>query len=100
MAGADLLLGEVARRRRAGGDVYFYSLRQPVEQLLARGGYLDIIGRDHVFRGKREAIARVCERLDPEICRSCRARAFMECAAFPRPAAEPQPLRVETGGLH
>ena len=84
LAGADLLLAEVRARRDSGGDVYFYSLRQPVEQLLERNGYLDIIGRDHVFRGKREAIATVYSRLDPERCRRCTVRAYRECETYPR----------------
>ena len=95
MAGADLLLAEVTQRRRAGGDVYFYSLRKSVEELLARGGYLDVIGRDHLFRGKREAIERVYQRLDPDVCRTCPARIFLECAAFTRQAA-PLAARQET----
>ena len=98
VAGADLLLAEVTQRRRAGGDVYFYSLRKSVEELLARGGYLDVIGRDHLFRGKREAIARVYQRLDPDVCRTCPARIFLECAAFPRQAA-PLAARQETREL-
>jgi SulP family sulfate permease len=84
LAGADLLLSEVRTRRDLGGDVYFYSLRKPVEKLLEQNGYLDIIGRDHVFRGKREAFATVYTRLDPELCRRCTVRAYQECETYPR----------------
>ena len=85
MAGAELLVEEARRRRSSGGQLYFYSLRKPVESLLERGGYMAEIGREHVFRGKREAIGGVFTRLDRSICASCRARIFEECASVPEP---------------
>jgi SulP family sulfate permease len=85
MAGAELLAEEARLRRRAGGQLYFYSLRKPVEELLERGGYMAEIGRENVFRGKREAIGGVFTRLDRSICAVCRARIFEECASVPKP---------------
>ncbi|HKW38722.1 MAG TPA: SulP family inorganic anion transporter [Burkholderiales bacterium] len=87
MAGAELLAEEARRRRDGGGQLYFYSLRKPVEELLERGGYMAEIGRENVFRGKREAIGGVFTRLDRSICASCRARIFEECASVPEPKA-------------
>ena len=85
MEGAELLVEEARRRRADGGQLYFYSLRKPVEELLERGGYMAEIGRENVFRGKREAIGGVFTRLDRSICASCRARIFEECASVPKP---------------
>lgn len=85
MAGAELLAEEARRRRAGGGQLYFYSLRKPVEDLLERGGYMDEIGRENVFRGKRQAIGGVFTRLDRSICATCRARIFDECASVPKP---------------
>jgi sulfate permease, SulP family len=85
MAGAELLVEEARRRRADGGQLYFYSMRKPVEELLERGGYMNEIGREHVFRGKREAIGGVFTRLDRSICARCRARIFEECASVPEP---------------
>jgi SulP family sulfate permease len=85
MQGADLLVEEARRRRAMGGQLYFYSLRRPVEELLERGGYMKEIGREQAFRGKREAIAGVFTRLDRSICARCRARIFEECASVPGP---------------
>jgi len=85
MQGAELLVEEARRRRAAGGQLYFYSLRKPVEGLLERGGYMAEIGRENVFRGKREAIGGVFTRLDRSICARCRARIFEECASVPEP---------------
>jgi sulfate permease, SulP family len=85
MAGAELLAQEAERRRAAGGRLYFYSLRQPVEDLLRRGGTMKKIGEENVFRGKHEAFASVFERLDRDICATCRARIFLECRTLPPP---------------
>jgi len=85
MAGAELLVEEARLRRDAGGQLYFYSLRKPVEEMLERGGYMAEIGRENVFRGKREAIGGVFTRLDRSICATCRARIFEECASVPKP---------------
>lgn len=83
IAGAELLVTETRRRREQNGGLYFYSLRQPVEALLARGGYMREIGRQNVFRGKREAFAGVIARLDPAVCATCSARIFEECRELP-----------------
>jgi sulfate permease, SulP family len=85
MAGAELLAQEAERRRALGGRLYFYSLRQPVEDLLRRGGYMDRIGAENIFRGKQEAFATVFGRLDRDICATCRARIFLECKTLPPP---------------
>jgi len=85
MAGAELLVEEARRRRAGAGQLYFYSLRKPVEELLERGGYMAELGRENVFRGKREAIGGVFTRLDLSICATCRARIFEECASVPGP---------------
>ena len=50
-----------------------------VFDVLARGGLLDLIGRDCVFETKAEAIRAIYARLDSERCRICAARIFAEC---------------------
>ena len=82
LAGADLLQREARKRRADGGDLYFYSLRKPVIRMFEEAGYLDEFGRDHMFRGKREAFNRVFQRLDRSICATCTARIFEECATL------------------
>ncbi len=91
LQGADLLRHEARLRRAAGGDIYFYSLRKPVERMFEQGGYMDEFGRDHVFRGKREAFGGVFQRLDRSICRTCTARIFEECAAIEPPGLPVKP---------
>ena len=89
LAGADLLLREARKRRAEGGDLYFYSLRVPVSRMLKECGYLDELGRDHMFRGKRQAFNQVFQRLDRSICATCTARIFEECATIPGPDKKP-----------
>ena len=85
MAGAEVLVEEARQRRAGGGGLYFYSLRKPVEEIFERGGHIAEIGRDNLFRGKREAIGGVFGKLDRSICARCRARIFEECLALPEP---------------
>ena len=85
LAGAELLAAEARRRRALGGRLYLYSPRQPAEDMLRRGGYLDEIGEDAVFRTKAGAIAGVVAGLDRAVCARCTARVFTECRALPGP---------------
>ena len=82
VAGAELLAHEAEQRRTMGGQLYLYSLRQPVRDMLLRGGYSEQIGQANIFGTKYEAIGGVYARLDRSICRTCRARIFNECATL------------------
>jgi len=79
MAGAEMLAREAGRRRRAGGGLYFYRMKDTVRSLLARGGYLKEIGDENLFPVKSRPVATIYRRLDSSICRNCRARIFREC---------------------
>jgi len=85
VAGAELLAREAARRRRMGGQLYFYSLRQPVHDTLERGGFIEEIGRENLFAGRHQAINSVFARLDRSVCERCTARIFLECRELPPP---------------
>ena len=87
VAGAELLAHEAEQRRKMGGQLYLYSLRQPVRDMLARGGYSEQIGQANIFGTKHEAIGGVFARLDRSVCDTCHARIFNECATLP-PAAK------------
>ncbi|MBY0267319.1 MAG: SulP family inorganic anion transporter [Burkholderiales bacterium] len=79
VAGAELLVQEARRRRRMGGGLYFYRLKDEVVQLLERGGYLDEIGRERTFPVKSRALAAIYPKLDAAQCRDCTLRIFREC---------------------
>jgi SulP family sulfate permease len=87
IAGGEALAHEARARRWTGGRLWLQGLRQPAEDLLRKSGFMAEVGEDAVFRDKREAIARIFDRLDPGICARCRARIFEECAS--RPLREP-----------
>jgi SulP family sulfate permease len=78
-AGADLLANLAATFRDAGIELYVCKMRPNVLALLERGGYLDKIGRDHVFTTKDQAISVIYRKLDAAKCAACNARIFNEC---------------------
>ena len=79
VAGAELLVQEARRRARLGGGLYFYRLKDEVMELLERGGHLERIGRDHLFRVRTGPIAAIYPKLDNAQCRDCTLRIFREC---------------------
>lgn len=72
---------ELRARRAMGGDLYFHRPRPQVMQMWQRSGFLDALGRDHIYPDKRTAIAAIYARLDPALCASCSARSTWECVA-------------------
>ncbi|WP_435870031.1 SulP family inorganic anion transporter [Eleftheria terrae] len=105
VAGAEVWEAELATRRAAGGDLYFHRPRPPVLQMWERTGFIEVLGRDHVFPDKRTAIGSIFKQLDPRLCAACRARVFWECKTAPfRPTPPPgeagkkEPPPPEAGG--
>jgi SulP family sulfate permease len=85
LAGDELWRDELHARRRMGGDLYFHRPRPLVTELWQRSGFLDDMGRDHVFPDKRIAIATIVPRLDLAICMRCTVKLFDECPREPPP---------------
>lgn len=83
VAGMEMIMEELERRRAKGGDLYFYRLKGGVLSMLERGGYLKTIGEENLFRSKEEAIRTIVSKLDDDVCRSCSARIFLDCAGKP-----------------
>lgn len=82
VAGAELLIGETRERRNIGGDLYLYRLKDSATKVMDRGGYLEEIGQDNVFDSKSDAIVGIFDRLDRNICASCKNRIFNECGSI------------------
>ncbi|MGQ0523224.1 MAG: SulP family inorganic anion transporter [Betaproteobacteria bacterium] len=59
IAGAEMLAREARRRRKMGGALYFYRLKDTPRALLERGGYMEDIGRENIFPVKTRAIAAI-----------------------------------------
>jgi SulP family sulfate permease len=96
LAGAHYLAEEAQRRRAQGGGLYFIRIKDTVQEQLAESGALKTIGGVNLFDTKTEAIETIYRRLDPEVCKTCRARIFRECQrgdAARDPAVRPD-LRV------
>jgi SulP family sulfate permease len=85
IAGAELWQDELARRRAEGGDLYFHRPRPQVIEMWERTGFIDALGRDHIFPDKRSAIHTIFDKLDRNICSTCHVRVFWECQSLPPP---------------
>lgn len=83
VAGAEMLAQEAKRRRKMGGGLYFYRLKDSVYRFLHKGDYLKDIGEGGFFPAKSNVTMAVFNTLDPEICRNCPSRIFKECEALP-----------------
>ena len=79
VAGAEMLAQESRRRRRLGGGLYFWRLRDAVHTFLRQGEYLKDIGEGGFFPVKSNVISAIYRTLDPDVCRTCKTRIFPEC---------------------
>ncbi len=77
LAGEEMLAREAKRRSEAGGGLYLCGVKNTINA-----------GTGNIFTRKSEAIAAIIPRLDPEICRQCRARIFHECTGLPAPPSQ------------
>ncbi|MGB5856217.1 MAG: SulP family inorganic anion transporter [Oceanisphaera sp.] len=83
IVGAQMLLQESIRRQAAGGGLYLCNLKEGVVRTLKRNNLMERLGEDHIFTNKGQAIHRIYDHLDPEICKTCTARIFQECHIAP-----------------
>ncbi|APZ44455.1 sodium-independent anion transporter [Acidihalobacter ferrooxydans] len=86
VAGAEYLAQESRTRRAAGGGVYFYRIKPGACDALTRGGFRDEIGTANMYQSKTDALHDiVVNKLDPQVCRHCARRIFLECKDKPGP---------------
>jgi SulP family sulfate permease len=79
IAGAEMLVQEARRRRKLGGGLYFYRLKDGVVRGLNKGHYMQDIGEENLFPTGTRPIDAIYPKLDAEICRNCTARIFKQC---------------------
>jgi len=79
VAGAEMLAQEARRRRKMGGGLYFYRCKDSIFKFLRKSDKLDDIGADGFFPAKSNWITPIYSTLDPEVCRTCKARIFSAC---------------------
>ena len=90
VAGAEMLEQEARRRRKLGGGLYFYRCNETIYKFLRKADKLDNIGAGAFFPAMSNWIKPIYSTLDPEICRTCKARIFSECHDR-LPDGEPRP---------
>lgn len=91
IAGAELFKHETLRRRRMGGDLYIYRMKDLVRDFLRRGGYVDHIGASNIFDVRDEPMRAIYPKLDVTICKNCQLRIFKQCKTS-LPNGEPRDL--------
>ncbi len=79
LAGAEALVAENNRLKKAGGGLYFVGLKASVYEFAAKSCFIKHIGSNHFFDTKGQAIASIYKRLDKDICEECNALVFREC---------------------
>lgn len=79
VAGAEMLAQEARRRRRLGGGLYFWRMKDTVRQFLRQGEYLKDIGEGGFFDTGSNITGALYWTFNPDICRSCKSRIFAEC---------------------
>lgn len=84
MPGAELLVSESQARRKIGGDMFFYQIKEGACDVIQKGGYARHLGEDHMFTSKSEAISKIFRILDQDMCRDCDKRIFNECKQLPK----------------
>ncbi len=89
LAGAEFLAETARHRRKIGGSLSFYRMKDSLINTLKRGHFMKDIGEENLFSAKTHPIELIYAKLDNEICRNCPVRAFNTC--HPRlPNGEPR----------
>ncbi len=83
LAGAHALIDEAKRRKKRGGGLYIVTRYEPLIKRLERLHVIEEIGEDHIIASKGDAIKAVTAQLSDDICSTCDARIFRECAGRP-----------------
>lgn len=90
LAGGQLLAQEARRRRRLGGDLFIFNMRNAPREALKRDGHESVIGDDHFIPlGVSDPIGEIFGRLDRRVCATCTRRIFRQCAQLPPPVVSP-----------
>jgi SulP family sulfate permease len=86
LAGAEFIENEAKRRKKRGGKLYLYHVKEGVCRELRKDDALLEIGEENIFDSKEVAIKTIVEEhLDPAICARCEKRIFNECKNQPHP---------------
>lgn len=98
--GVEMLESVVRTFREREGDVFLVQIRPPVEEILERAGFFELLGRNNVLEPETAIDSLFEHVVDPAVCwYSCGSRVFAECQAIPGgtatiriPPHRPRPL--------
>ena len=79
LAGSEMLVAENKRLAKHGGGLYFVGMKPGVYADAAKSHFIKMIGNDHFFDSKSQAIRRIKRRLDEDKCSRCQLKIFNEC---------------------
>lgn len=80
LAGMEMLIRESKQYRKMGGHFFMLGIQARVCSLFKQSGYIHLIGRDHIFSKKEEAIVSiVAHHVDHDVCRRCPMPVFSAC---------------------
>jgi sulfate permease, SulP family len=54
-------------------------MKDSPRRFMERGGYMDIVGRDHVFDVRESPMDKIYPKLDSTMCKNCQLRIFSQC---------------------
>lgn len=83
LAGAEWLIEESRNRKELGGGLYIVGRYPPLRRQMDQFHVIRQIGKENVFRRKREMLETMVPKLDRSICATCTARVFLECRNMP-----------------
>jgi len=89
LAGAEMLAKEAKRRKKMGGGLYMYEVKDKVCDMLKKGGFTEDLEEGNMFHSKTQALSVVVnDQLDHDICSRCPRRVFKECEVYGGPTDE------------
>ena len=83
LAGAEWLVEESRNRKELGGGLYVVGRYPPLRRQMDQFHVTKLIGKDRMFRRKREMLEAMVPTLDGSICADCKLRVFLECKNMP-----------------
>jgi SulP family sulfate permease len=79
LAGAEFLAELARSRKKMGGALYFYRMKDSVAETLRKGGFMRDIGEENLFPARSRPAEAIYPRLDSAACRTCQVRLFAPC---------------------
>lgn len=81
LPGVEMLIRTEEIYNKAGGTLFFFGVKDQVCEMFYRSGYLHIVGQNHIFQSKMEAVQNIVVRfLDKNQCHRCSRKVFLECS--------------------